>query len=126
MKLRLYTDDDYPTVCGWWKARAWPIIPKSGLPKTGIIVEGVCACFLYSTDSDYVALGFPISNPECSNEVRSEALDTMFAQAKLVAKDMGGRLLFTRADNPNLIERYKKVNFTVIDTTVSGLLCKLE
>lgn len=127
MKTRLFDKEkDYATVCTWWVEHKWPIMPLVSLPKTGLVVDDVCACFLYTTDSDVMALAFPISNPKKSDEERSAGLDLMINDAKILAKERGIRLLATRASNKSLIERYKKSNFKIIDTNVPGLVCELE
>lgn len=127
MKTRLFDKDkDYASLCTWWVSHKWNIMPLVTLPKTGLIIEDVCACFLYTTDSDVMALAFPISNPKKTDEERSEGLDLLLHDAKTLAKERGARLLVTKASNKSLIERYKQLDFKIIDTDVPSLVCELE
>jgi hypothetical protein len=73
LKTRLLKDEDYETLCGWWKHwPKWPASPpRTFLPdngKGGLMVEKngkpICAGFLYMTNSDAVLLEWIVSDPE--------------------------------------------------------------
>ena len=58
--FRRLTENDYDTICSWWKWWRWPILPKESLPdngKSGFMVEKnnvpiVCG-FLVITNSSW-------------------------------------------------------------------------
>ena len=35
LKFRSLTEDDYSTICKWWKWWRWPVIPRHVLPDDG-------------------------------------------------------------------------------------------
>ena len=74
MNTRLLKDEDWDTLCEWWKAwPGWESPPKSLLPdngKGGLMVEKdgipIIAGFIYLTNSDACLLEWIVSDPEYS------------------------------------------------------------
>jgi hypothetical protein len=109
-------EKDYKTLCEWWSGHeGWPAIPEVFLPKVGLIVDGLCAGFLYQTDSGFAWLEWVVGNPQADKEARSEALDLLVKELLRVAKELGFQAVFSAIKHPGLLERYEKFGFNVTD-----------
>lgn len=120
MKSRDYTDADHRMVAAWWEMQGWSVIPQDALPKTGVIVEsddktGICAGFLYKTDSNVCLLEFIVANPLSDTMERGQALDLLIEELVERAKQMEFVTVFTMATNARLIDRYQSHKFQVTD-----------
>lgn len=122
MAPRSFTSADYPVVCQWWTARQWPQIPLMMLPRRGFIVDGYCAGFLYLTDSPIAWLEWVVSNPDSDKIERQKALDNLISSLLNAAKEAGCKAVFSAANHPGLIERYKSHGFQVSDTGMTHVL----
>lgn len=80
---------DYRQICSWWDCRDIPAVPLGLLPLNGFIVPGVCAGFLYLTDSDLAIIEGFISNPEATPITRNVGLDLITAALCARAKTLG-------------------------------------
>lgn len=53
INIRVWTDEDYPSFCQWWKARNHWIVPKELLHQLGYVLErngsAEAAIFVYPT-----------------------------------------------------------------------------
>lgn len=117
MEVRPYKrETDYPTLAQWWNAhKEWTAIPVDILPEIGAVVEGVCAGFLYRTDSKIAWIEWIISNPESEPAVRARGLDLVIEALLGIAKDLGFVSVFSAVKHPKLLERYKQFNFIETD-----------
>ena len=121
---------DYAVVCEWWEHHNYPQLSKEFLPEHGFLAveEGtpVSAIFLFKTDSTFMHMDFPVTNPKASPEARHEALKLMTEGAKALVKELGFKTIFTYSDNTNLINRYESLGFKKCDTGVTHLVYKEE
>lgn len=101
--------DDYWEIASWWKARGQHVPPPNALPSTGRIVPGVCAGFLYKTDSTLAFLEGFITNPEASLRERSKAFDVVFAALVDAAAGMGVKHLVGLSGHPGVGRRVRKL-----------------
>lgn len=122
MIIRPFIKSDHITVCRWWKAHNFTALTLATLPTTGFIIDGVCAGFLYSTDSDFCLLEWVISNPEISKEERAKGLDLLIDTLLETAKEKGFRLVFSTLEHPKLIQRYEDHGFQITDKNMTNLI----
>jgi hypothetical protein len=117
---------DYAHVSAWWQAQNWPVIPQEMLPSTGLIVESegekLAAGFLYKTDSKIAWLEFLVGNPESDKMKRRQALDALIQGLCDEARESGFTRIFTSAQHPGLIERYKGHGFMETDKNMTNLV----
>lgn len=80
--------------------------PRSLFPRSGFIISGVAAGFLYFTDSAVGIIDCYISNPDTDSKTRSDALDAItlaligfarFHGVKLIKCDTKLEVIKTRA-----------------------------
>lgn len=75
-------------------AKTWNLtVASSLLPKTGRIVPGKAAIFLYKTDSDVGFIENLICNKEVDKQSASEAIDACVTAIEKDAKTMGIKVL---------------------------------
>lgn len=115
MNIRPYEIHDYMTLFDWWTAHKWTAPAIDMLPRVGLVVDDICAGFLYQTDSKIAWLEFIVSNPKSDKYKREEALDLLISSCINQAKDMGFKAIFTSVKHPKLKERYVQHGFTVGD-----------
>ena len=128
MKVRRYTDADYPTVSKWWESWGWPVLPASSLPELGIIVENevpICAAWIYRTDSDLCWIEWFISNKEATKEQRAGCVDELIRACSITAKEMGFRIAFVSVKQPNLMKRLEHSGFEKTDTNMTNFIGEL-
>lgn len=107
----------------WSKDRGLGMVPKELLPKTGRIVPGVCAAFLYLTDSKVAFLENMISNPQTDKALASEALDLCVKAIEQDAKESGVSLIWSSTCIPQVMKRAESLGFQV-QTRVYKLILK--
>jgi hypothetical protein len=120
--MRKYESKDYATVCKWWKGYAFPAMPEILLPKNGLIIDGKCAGFLYSTDSGIAWMEFVVGNPEISKEERDGALDALIHGLARMAKDLGFMKVFTSTNSNRFTKRLLDCGFVVGDASTIQLI----
>lgn len=105
--VRPYELTDYPTIVEW--AEQYGIEQReTGLPKTGFIVPGVAAGFIYSTDSDCCWIENVIANKDATKDEKDEALDLLVPALLQKAEEMGFRVAYATTNNVNLILKVKE------------------
>lgn len=122
MLIRPYTPADYETVSGWWRAHKWPQVPSNTLPPNGLIVDEVCAGFLYCTDSPISWLEWVVADPTAPREKRDAALDTLIDSLIKVAKAAGRPIIFSSTKHPALAERYKRHGLEQTDVEMTNFI----
>ena len=111
-KARKYCYLDKPDLNQWWAAHNLPAIPTESLPKTGFVVQGVAAGFLYKTDSDVVFIENFISNPRAYWEERQNALDQITAALLQHAITKGFNYAMALTQSQAVYERALKFGFS--------------
>lgn len=122
MQFRFFEPTDYEMIASWWKAHEWQPIPLNFLPKIGIIVNEQAAGFIYSTDSKICLLEWIVVDPCAEKLARREALDFLFFQSEVIAKELGFQAIFSSVSHQGLLDRYKKHNFKVTDKEMTNVL----
>lgn len=121
LTIRRYDETDFAVINQWWIAHGWTMVP-SMLPRIGFVVDGICAGFLYQTDSTFALLEWVISNPASEKESRRQGLDLLVEAAIREAKDLGFKVLYSTLKHPALIKRYENHGFVPTDTGMTALV----
>jgi len=119
MEIRKLLDEDYETLCEWWRWWRWTPVLKNSLPdsgKGGVMVQhegvDVCAGFLYTTNSDLAYIEWTISNPNFRDKiVRKEAIKKLIETLTNQAKELGCKFVFTYLINESLKEKFEDCGF---------------
>ena len=132
LNIRRLTENDWPVLQSWWEAwDEWVAPPRDFLPDNGtggFMVESedkpVVAGFIYFTNSKGALLEYIISNPEYRESNRNEAVELLITAAEQVLKDKGYKYVFSIGRNKNLIDKHKKLGWS-IDKKPSHELVKI-
>ena len=119
-------DKDYETLCKWWTAYDFPQVPLDCLPATGLIIDGLCAGFLFKTDSSIAWLSWVIGNKNSDKETRTEAIKQLILGLKQEAKNQGFKHIFSATVHPNLLKVYLDVGFIATDTGVNHVILNMQ
>jgi|TARA_B100001094_G_scaffold148503_1_gene143805 hypothetical protein len=133
-KIRKLTENDYPLLVSWWKKWKWPVLPKEFLPNNGTggyMVEKnsiqIVAGFTYLTSNSKVAwLEWIISNPDYKEKDRDEAVETLIITSEEVCRKLGYNFMFSIGRNQNLINKHKKLGWSVDNTRSHELVKKIN
>jgi hypothetical protein len=120
LTFRPLQDQDYETICDWWKWWRWPIVPKENLPNNGtggFMVQNnnipiVCG-FVYITNSNLTWLEFIVSNPEYRQEDRRSAIKMLMSECEKFCVSIGKKAIFSIGRNKHLLEIHKELGWTV-------------
>lgn len=104
---------DYGYISRWWSERDLPPIPLGLLPLNGFIVPGVCAGFLYLTDSDLAIIEGFVSNPKTTQMERDPALNAVTAALCERAKALGYTAISAFTQTEKITSRATKHGFAV-------------
>jgi hypothetical protein len=121
MEVRLITEDDHHDIKQWFKAHKWPSVDFALLPPTGWTVPGVCAAWLYLTNSRTAILEWVISNPKSIQ--RQEGLNDLLRHIARMAKDHGCLNIFTATKHAKLVNRLQiEHDYLIGDEGVTHLM----
>ena len=130
LNFRPLKEEDYKTICEWWKWWRWPVIPREMLPdkgKSGFIVEKnnipIVSAFLYLTNSTGALLEWIVSNPEYREDDRKEATSLLISGLEHVAKISGCEAVISIGKNKSLMNIHESLGYT-IDKTPSYEISK--
>ncbi len=131
MRLEFYDPLDHTFLLkSWWESRQGIDFPIRLLSDLGYVAyeEGraVAAAFLFTTNSKVALLGWPVSDPESSPELRDSALTKIYEELHLVAKDLGFELIWSTAGIPALQKRLLGLGYTVGDENINQYFKELE
>lgn len=131
MEIRKFDpQSDYLKVSAWWEKQGWPSIPLEMLPKTGFIMEdaegGLCAGWLYKTDSKFAWLEWIVANPARPFELRGRALDVLMLRLVETARSSGFKAVFSSINNERLINRYKKHGFKETEKSMTNMIMRIN
>jgi hypothetical protein len=118
-------DKDYATISEWWTEQQWPVIPADCLPTYGLIADGLCAGFLYETDSKIAWIEWIVGNPRADKLARRQALDALIDGLSERARSKGNRIVFTAASHSGLKARLTERGFALTDGGMSHFIRSL-
>ena len=118
LTIRDLTEEDYDTICEWWKWWWKTTIIKDFLPgdgKGGYMVEKnqqpIACGFLYKTNSKTAFLGCVVSNPKYKQKDRRYIIEHLIKNIEKISKKMGYNYMFTVCRNTHLIEIHEKLGW---------------
>ena len=118
--FRTLKEEDYKTICTWWKWWRWPALPRTALPdngKSGFMVEKngepIVSAFLYLTNSTGALLEWVVSNPKYRQDDRSEAIELLINEAEKFCKAMGITFIFSIGRSKHLMDTHEKLGWHV-------------
>lgn len=131
-KIRVLTDDDFPTLQKWWDWWGFPQPPKNYLPdegRGGIMVTkngiNICAGYLFFTNSKMAWLEFIVSNNEYRDKDRKDSKLFLINELTQIAKRKGFKIVFTSITEPSLINRFKECGYNVGSENTTELIIRL-
>lgn len=104
MIVRRYLASDFPEIEAWGKAWGAEYL-ESQFPKTGFIVDGFAAYFLYQTDSTVCFLENLVSNKAADPKLRSQAVDLVTMTIISHARELGCTVAYATTDNAAVVIR---------------------
>lgn len=114
----------------WWESRQGVDFPLRMLPDIGRVAlsnrQPIAMAFLYTTNSKVGWIGWPVSDPEASKELRSETLDIVLESLHEVAKAKGIELIWTTSGIPALQKRFEELGYVVGDTGINQYFKELK
>ena len=118
LNIRRLKKSDYKTLVKWWDWwPGWQAPPLTLLPDTGLIVEkndiGIVAGYIYMTNSKAALFDWVISNPEYKESDRKDAITLLIQAVERVLKDQGIKYIFSIGRHKSLIEKHKKLGWSV-------------
>lgn len=112
---KLDLQKDYPTLEKWWASHNWPAVPREALPETGLIIDDMCAGFMYKTDSCLAWIEWIVANKEAPRTLRAISLQKLVKGLQAEAKAQGFTKVFSAVKHPNLIKLYQELGFMQTD-----------
>ena len=131
-KIRLLTDDDYPTLSEWWVAGKFPVPPKDYLPedgKGGLMVYKddveICAGYLFFTNSKIAWSEFIVANNMYREKDRKEAIRFLIREIANIFREKGFKLIFTSIKHPSLINHHLECGYVIGSENTKELIMHL-
>lgn len=107
MQVRPYTPQDFEQVRQW--GEKWGAKYSADLfPPLGFIVPGVCAYFVYETQSAVCWLENMVRNPDIPREVVDIALPLVVTSCLRAAKDNGYKVAYATTASDAVVDRALK------------------
>lgn len=122
---------DYPIVCEWWAQHNWPKVPQASLTKNGAFVYnhqgmGICAGWLFCTDSNIAWIEYIVKNPDALQKEVDAGLDLLIEHLVEKANSLGFKLVFTTVKSKALIARYARHGFTKGDEGMTQFILPIH
>lgn len=122
----------YKTMVEWCKGHNFDVISPSILPKYTFVIEDVreikentwehtplySICF-YNTDSNLAWVGWELSNPTVSRELKKGALKELFLEIERYAKNLNYQLIFTTSNTKPVEDVMLSLNYNLGDEGVN-------
>lgn len=103
LKLREFNKEkDLKLINKWYGDWSMSQVPEWFLPEIGYVVEGVCAAFMYKTDSKVAYMENVISNPDAPHELRALAVGMLGDQIFKKAKELGFKVVLGWTKNKSV------------------------
>lgn len=114
MKCSLINPDNYNTLVEWYLGWNLPVTPYSYIPKTAVIVEDVCAGFLFRlSETPMFWMEGIISNPKMKDkELKAKGISTLVKELEAYAKIQGCELLLTSTPRESFNESLLKMGYS--------------
>ena len=109
--MRAYVPSDYPEIAGWYEARGKVPPPAKYLPANGLIIPGVAAGFLVSTDTPACWIDSVISNLDAGTMHRGQAVNGIVRGLIHLAHSLGFESITITSQEPSAIRLAKRMAF---------------
>lgn len=103
----------FEQVLHWLQLRGESITPDA-LPKTGFIVPGKAAGFLYRTDSSISWIDSLVASKEATKEERNEALDAVVLALREEARRGGFKVMMGYTLFQVVVDRAERLGFKYV------------
>ena len=130
--IRLLEENDYDTLCGWWKWFRFPAPPKDFLPDNGcggVMVSkngiDICAGFLFLNNSKIAWLEYIVSNPEYRENDRQIAIEEVVKTLCFIAKGKNYKAVFASLKHEGLIKTYQSCGFLKGSSNTTEMIISL-
>lgn len=114
MRCSLINSENYATLVEWYLGWNLPITPYSYIPKTSVIVEDVCAGFLYRMgETPMFWMEGIITNPKIKDkELKAQGISAVVEILESFAKLEGCELLMTSTPRETLTQKLLKMGYS--------------
>lgn len=119
MNTRLFNKEDYAEIKSWADKRKIECPPMDFLSDVGFIIDGKCACFVYSTNSKVCFLECFISNNEINKIERKEALNCLINESIQYCKDNKFKYICTNIETESLKDHLKEFKFLISEKSTN-------
>ena len=124
--MRPVAKNDLKFISDWAVARGFDALDPSLSPKTGYIVDGVAAGFLYQTDSKLGFIHNYITNPEASSKDRDKALNAITEAIFSAARSLNINILVFWSADTGIRNRALAFGATIIEESVTTMAINLK
>lgn len=133
-KWRLESRDFQPVLDQWWKHKNFPSLPKELLPERIYIVSDengsdLFAIPTYTTDSQFVWMGFPTGSPkseELNREDKDKAINFLLGVIETTLKYNGFSRVITTSMHPTIMKNLEDREFAKTDVGTNFYIKILE
>ena len=115
-------ENDMSDVLRWLKGHKQGDISADILPPNGFVIDGICAGWLYLTDSPVSLFGWPVGNFDKSPKVIYEGFSKLILHVQKFAVEAGCPVIFTYTNQHGLLKLYKKLGFFTGETELTGII----
>lgn len=109
--MRQFLCDDLKVINEWQEAHGLPAFKLENLSKFGLIIDDVCAGFIFETDGGFCVFDCFISNPKSSKIDRTLCLDVITEALLKRAEARGFKTVLALTSHPSIEERCKRYKF---------------
>ena len=104
MKIEKINSSNYNKLIFWYSGWNLPITPLSYIPETSIIVDDICAGFIYQLEKTPMWwIEGVISNPEIKDKaLKKEALSVLITELTKLAKEKNAELILSSTPRESL------------------------
>ena len=132
LSKRRLQHDDYDTIVKWWESWPdWEPLARNLLPENGtggIIIERdgnpIVAGFLYGTNSKIAWMEWIVGNPEERN--KSEAIELLISSLEEWGIEGGFEVILSIGRSKSLINKHKKLGYTVDESPSYEIIKKIK
>ena len=108
--MRSITEADIPTIKLWYAARGLEI-DAGMLPKLGLIIDDVCACFLYISLEKCAMIEGLVSNPMANPKVAYVGIHKVIDGLTKLAEDFGAKYTIAIIKSESVVKIGKKLGY---------------
>lgn len=131
MKIRNFTESDFPMVAAWWEKHHGNTYLREFIPPTAYIVcsdEGEPWGFfsMASLQCAFCYFLYPLVNPDIEREQRNEAIDFMIECAKIWAVNTGHTYVYISIRGEKMLSRLEQSGFISGEDNCQHMFCKVE